>query len=244
MRLRVSASLLTLSFVCLTSASTCDDGPTEPAMYFLTLSTAGSGSGTIAASPAGNADGAYVDGTTVSITATAQAGSDFTGWNEGDTHGCTEPKNPCTVTMDQRRSVVATFAPSSGTARFDGLYTGTYNIPGQSSPQTVNLTVVNGVVTAKTVPLYGSQTTFTGTVSATGAFSALIESQSGPSFTCQTRLSGTITTSLVDGIMTATLSGTYQAESVPGKVGCGAGNPLPSGSWSATRDRIRVEKIA
>ena len=244
MRLRVSGSLLTLSLVCLTSASTCDEGTTEPANYFLTLSTAGSGSGAIAASPAGNADGAYLDGTSVTITATAQAGSDFTGWNEGDTQGCTEPKNPCTVTMDQRRSVIANFAPSSGTARFDGLYSGTYNIQGQTSPQTVNLTVVNGAVTAKTVPLYGSQNTFTGTVSSTGAFSALIESQSGPGFTCQTRLTGTITTSLVDGIMTATLSGTYQAESVPGKVGCGAGNPLPSGSWSATRDRVHVDKIA
>lgn len=243
MRLRVSASLLTLSLVCLTSASTCDDGPTEPDMFFLTLSTSGSGSGAVAASPAGNDDGAYAEGTSVTVTATAQSGSDFTGWNDGEVKGCTEPKNPCTLVMNDRKAVVANFVPSEGVARLDGLYTGTYNIQGQSSPQTVNLTIVNGAVTAKTVPLYGSQTTFTGTVSAAGTFSALINAQPGPSFTCQTRLSGAITTSLVDGIMTATLSGTYQAESVPGSIGCGAGNPLPSGSWTATRDRVHVEKI-
>jgi hypothetical protein len=241
MRLHVSASLLAVSLVCLTTASTCDSS-TEPKNYFLSLSTAGSGSGSVSASPAGNADNAYLEGTVVTVTATPAAGSDFTGWNEADVKGCTEPKNPCTLTMSDRKSVVANFAPSSGAARFDGLYTGDIN---QATPGThpLNLTVVNGVVQGKVAPVYGSLGTFTGAVTASGEFSALINAQAGPQFTCQTRLSGTITTSLVDGIMTATLNGKFQAESVPGSIGCGAGTPLPSGNWSATRDRIPVDKV-
>jgi hypothetical protein len=245
MRLRPLGSLLVFSLICVTTASTCESDATEPQLWRLTLSTAGSGSGTTAASPAPTADGDYLDGSSVTITATAAAGSDFTGWNDGDAEakGCSEPKNPCTLTMTNRRSVIANFAPSSGVARYDGLYTGTYAVPNISGVQTFNLTVVNGAVVAKTVPLYGSQTTFTGTISATGAFTATLNPQAG-SF-CATNLTGTITTSLVDGIMTATLSGNYQVVSTGG-IGCGAsppGTPLPSGTWAGTRDRVHVDKI-
>lgn len=241
MRFRSSALLLGLSLIVLTSASTCE-GSTEPENWMLSLSTAGSGSGSVTAAPAGNADGGYADGTVVTITATAAAGSDFTGWDELDVKGCTEPKNPCSLTMSDRKSVVGNFVPSSGAARYDGLYTGTV-VTTSIGTQPVNLTVVNGTVQGKVAPLFGSQSTFSGTVSSTGAFAALINAQSGPQFTCQTRLSGTITTSVVDGIMTATLTGNFQVESVPGSVGCGAGNPLPTGGWSATRDRVKTNKL-
>ena len=239
MRINALAAVLTLSLVVLTTAGSCD--PTGPKHFSLALSTAGSGSGTVVASPVVDDGDGYVDGTAVTVTATANAGSDFTGWNEVDVHGCTQPKNPCALTMDDRKSVVANFVPSTGTARFDGLYTGDIN---NATPGThpLELTVVNGVAQGKVAPVYGSMNSFTATVSSTGAFSALINAQSGPNFTCQTRLSGTITTSLVDGIMTATLNGTFQAETVPGSIGCGAGTPLPSGSWSATRDRVHVDK--
>jgi hypothetical protein len=243
MLLRQRGSLFVLSLLTLVSASGCDpaDSTTEPQNRPLVLSTGGPGSGTVAASPAGNADGAYMQGTAVTITATASSGSDFTGWNEVDAPGCREPKNPCAITMDDRKTVVANFAPSAGVARFDGLYTGDIN---QATPGThpLNLTIVNGVVQGKVAPMYGSLGTFTGTLDETGKFDALVNAQSGPQFTCQTRLAGTVTTSLVDGIMTATLNATFHAESVPGSI-CGAGTPLPSGTWVATRDRIHVDKL-
>jgi uncharacterized repeat protein (TIGR02543 family) len=73
------------------------------------VTKAGSGSGTVTSSPAGIDCGAtcaasFPNGTMVTLTATPDAGSTFTGWI-GDCTGT----GPCTVTMDQDRAVTASF---------------------------------------------------------------------------------------------------------------------------------------
>jgi len=75
----------------------------------LTVGTAGTGTGTVASSPAGidcgsTCSGDFVSGIAVQLTATAAAGSVFTGWS-GDCTGT----GVCSVTMSQARSVTADF---------------------------------------------------------------------------------------------------------------------------------------
>jgi hypothetical protein len=209
----------------------------DPKSYMLALSTAGSGTGTISASPAVESGEGYRSGTSVTITATASQGSDFTGWEEVDVEGCLEPKNPCTIEMDGRRSVVANFVPTSGVQRYDGKYTGT--IAGSANGNhATELTITNGVVSGENVPVYGSARTFSGTVSASGTFSATISP--GFSSACLIGLTGTITTSVVDGVTRATLTGGWLVTSTGG-VGC---NSTPSaGAWSATRNTVHLDSV-
>ena len=75
---------------------------TEAPSSQFTLTTNTSGSGSISASPSG---GAYDDGTVVTLTATPDAGFEFSGWS-GDLSGST---NPATITMDANKTVTATF---------------------------------------------------------------------------------------------------------------------------------------
>jgi hypothetical protein len=80
--------------------------------HHLTVSKAGTGTGTVTSAPAGITCGAtcgadFGEGTSVVLTATPDAGSVFTGWS-GDCTGT----GPCMVTMDQDRAVTATFAVS------------------------------------------------------------------------------------------------------------------------------------
>jgi len=69
--------------------------------YTLTVNTVGSGNVTL--NPAG---GIYDSGTMVTLTATPDAGYQFTGWS-GDLSGTT---NPATITMNANKIVTATFA--------------------------------------------------------------------------------------------------------------------------------------
>ncbi|RUQ35466.1 MAG: hypothetical protein EKK69_14880, partial [Candidatus Competibacteraceae bacterium] len=81
--------------------------------YPLTITMAGTGTGTVARDPVGTACTApetctakYNHGTLVTLTATAGSGI-FTGWSGS---GCSGT-DPCTVTMDAAKSVTATFLP-------------------------------------------------------------------------------------------------------------------------------------
>jgi endoglucanase len=71
-----------------------------------TITTAVTGSGTVALSPAG---GTYPEGTTVTITATPATGYQFTNWSGGVT-GTT---NPAMVTLTSNISVTANFIPTT-----------------------------------------------------------------------------------------------------------------------------------
>jgi uncharacterized repeat protein (TIGR02543 family) len=53
----------------------------------------------------------YASGSTVTLTAAANAGYTFTGWSGG----ATGPTNPVTVTMNANKTVTATFSPTSPT---------------------------------------------------------------------------------------------------------------------------------
>jgi hypothetical protein len=84
--------------------------------YQLTVSKAGTGDGQVSSSPAGISCGvtcqaSFDTGTYVTLTATPDTSSVFTGWS-----GCnvTGP-NSCTVTLDQAQSVTATFASNTPT---------------------------------------------------------------------------------------------------------------------------------
>ena len=78
--------------------------------YILTVTLAGGGSGKVTSNPAGIDCGSscvasYDPGTLVTLTATADADSSFTGWS-GD--GCTGT-DPCLLTMNGNFDVTATF---------------------------------------------------------------------------------------------------------------------------------------
>jgi hypothetical protein len=88
-------------------AGTCVAGATSGEV--LAVNKNGTGTGSVTSSPAGIDCGltctkSFVKNTVVTLTPTASAGSTFTGWS-GDCSGT----GACTVTMDQARSVTATF---------------------------------------------------------------------------------------------------------------------------------------
>jgi hypothetical protein len=87
--------------------------------FNLTVTRAGSGTGTVTSNPAGITCGsdcseAYASGTNVALTATASSGSTFTGWGGG----CSG-SGSCTVAMSAAQSVTATFGATSTEVRAD-----------------------------------------------------------------------------------------------------------------------------
>jgi hypothetical protein len=89
--------------------SNCDMGAYELQNFTLTVTRAGTGSGSVTSSPAGISCGAdcsesYDYSTVVTLTATADTGSTFAGWS-GDCSGT----GTCVVTMSAAKSVTATF---------------------------------------------------------------------------------------------------------------------------------------
>jgi Divergent InlB B-repeat domain len=80
-----------------------------PVSYALTVSKTGTGSGSVASSPPGISCGAtcsaaFVSGTSVTLTPTADPGSDFTGWT-----GACSGTGACVVPMDAAKSASAAF---------------------------------------------------------------------------------------------------------------------------------------
>jgi hypothetical protein len=85
--------------------------------HTLTVTKAGTGSGTVTSTnPAGGIDcgsdcsESYPEGTVVTLSASASAGSTFAGWS-----GACTGTGACQVTMDQARGVTATFNPTQYT---------------------------------------------------------------------------------------------------------------------------------
>ncbi|HEY0995102.1 MAG TPA: Ig-like domain-containing protein [Gemmatimonadaceae bacterium] len=182
--------------------------------YVLTVGTAGTGSGTVAANPPG---GTHVVGTTVTLTATPATGSTFAGWS-----GACTGTGSCVVVMNSDRAVTATFTASGGgVTTYDGTYSGSYSgtvtAGGYSAGVSggVAFTVRAGVITV-TVPAAG-----TGTVSAAGSSS----------------FSG----GLVSGSCNVTFNGTFVVTAQGGLAASGAwscsGEATGGGSWTAAGAR-------
>ena len=88
-------------------------GSESPQTFVLTVNKTGTGSGTVTSSPAGincgpDCSESLGAGTALTLTATADPGSDFTGWSGG---GC-PASGPCTVTMTADTTVTANFTSS------------------------------------------------------------------------------------------------------------------------------------
>jgi len=84
-----------------------------PSEFALTVSLAGTGSGTVTSSPSGincgiDCSEAFASGTEVTLTATPATGSTFSGWS-----GACAGTGACKVTMSATRSVTATFTKES-----------------------------------------------------------------------------------------------------------------------------------
>jgi len=86
---------------------------TTTTSYTLTVTKSGTGSGTVTSSPSGincgsQCSASFTQGTSVTLTATASAGSTFAGWS-----GACSGTGTCFVTMDANKSVTATFSAIS-----------------------------------------------------------------------------------------------------------------------------------
>jgi List-Bact-rpt repeat protein/Big-like domain-containing protein len=119
----------------------------RPRLVQLTLNSAGDGAGSILASPP-NGTG-YDEGTTVTITATANNGSTFTGFS-GD---CTGTTNPCTLLLNGNKTVTANFVAFElfrNTASFGGAMSPVYDPspPGCTYNVAANITTLEIRVTS------------------------------------------------------------------------------------------------
>jgi uncharacterized repeat protein (TIGR02543 family) len=193
--------------------------------YTLTVGKAGTGSGTVASTPAGIACGAtcsagFASGTVVGLTATAASGSSFAGWG-----GACAGTAGCSVTMSAARSVTATFNPVSGTNTLtvtksgDGTGTVTSTPAGVSCGATCSYGYASGtVVSLSASPDSGSVFLgWGGACSGTGA--------------CSVTTSGAATVTASFGLAmerltaTTTLAGTLASPAGPGSGGTVTSTP-------------------
>ena len=145
--------------------------PPPPPQFVLSLSTAGSGSGSIGAVPAPMAGGTYNAGTAVTLTAMPDANSVFAGWSGA----CSGSAASCTVTMNATKSVTATF-----TAQY-----------------TLHLTSLgNGTIGTQPLPnagkyLAGTNVTLTAMPGSDSLFTVWSGACSGSSVTCTVLMNAT-----------------------------------------------------
>ena len=94
--------------VAVTAAFAKTVGPFSES-YTLSISKTGTGTGTVTGtgiSSGTDCSEPFIAGTLVSLTATADGNSVFTGWSGA----CSGTTNPCTVTMDANKAVSPSFA--------------------------------------------------------------------------------------------------------------------------------------
>src|SRR5216117_3643829 len=154
------------SCVVTVSAATTVTATFSLPSFALTVSKAGTGSGTVTSSPAGITCGAtcaasFTSGTAVALTAAPAAGSTFGGWSGG---GCSGTGS-CVVTVSAATTVTATFTLQSFTLTVTPAGTGSGTVT--SSPVGINCGATCSVsfasgtaVTLTAAPAAGS--TFTG----------------------------------------------------------------------------------
>ncbi len=106
--------------VTMNQAKTVTAAFTKKGYYLLTVSKAGSGSGTVTSSPSGincgsDCNHSYRNGTKVKLTAKAKSGSVFAGWKGS----CSGRSATCQVTLSKTRGVTATFNRRSAASSYD-----------------------------------------------------------------------------------------------------------------------------
>jgi YVTN family beta-propeller protein len=195
--------------------------------FLLSVTDAGTGSGTVSSNPSGiNCPGAcsasYQSGTQVVLTATPAPGSMFSGWSGA---GC-PATGTCTVTMNAAESVTATFSPippvtltvvEAGTGA--GLVT--------SKPAGINCSSTSNQCAAPFAA--GSQVTLSASASVGSSFSGWSGSGCSGTGTCQVTLSADTTvtatfkqkptTNMLSVALTGGGSGTVT--STPSGINCG-----------------------
>ena len=120
--------------------------------YLLTVTKSGTGSGTVTDTVPGGTINCgsdctenYTSGTSVTLTASADSNSVFTGWS-----GACSGTGSCTVTMDNNKTVTATFNPSTSSPDFslnssNSIYaTILKDRAGDSTATTITVTPFNG----------------------------------------------------------------------------------------------------
>jgi len=135
----------------------------QPQQYTLTVTKAGTGSGMVTSNPSGincgaDCSEAYNSGTSVTLTATPDAGSTFTGWS-GDCSGT----GACVVSMTSDKAATATFAQQQYTLTVTKAGTG-------SGTVTSNPSGINCGADCSEVYNYGTSVTLTATPDSGSAF--------------------------------------------------------------------------
>ena len=171
-------------------------------LYTLTLSTSGTGSGSIRSFPSSSS---YPAGTMVALTAVPASTSTFTSWG-----GACSGNGACNVTMSTNKSVSATFTanPTSGGSGITGTWTGAMTEAGGgcdfSGTMTWNLTQ--------------SGTSLTGSLSYTGTLTAGDSTICGSSTSVSDTFSGSINGNAITltGLQTETMSATLNGSVIAG----------------------------
>jgi uncharacterized repeat protein (TIGR01451 family) len=168
----------TASFTSTNGGSGSGSATTTVTCPSLTVVKGGNGSGTVTSSPAGisctaTCTGQFPEGTPVVLTATAVAGSTFTGWSGS---GCAGTGN-CALVLDAAKTVTATFTLQSRNLRV----TKTGNGVGKVTSAPAGISCPTACLASF---LYGTSLTLTAKPSAKAVFSGWSGGCSGRSKTC------------------------------------------------------------
>jgi len=187
--------------------------------YALSVTRAGTGSGTVGSAPAGIACGSTCSfgfdyGQSVTITAAPATGSRFTGWSGA----CTGTATTCTLSMTAARSVTASFALQSYAVTVARSGTGTGSVV--SSP-----TGLSCGSTCTVTRSFGSAMTLTATPAAQSAFAGWTGACSGTG-PCSVTVAGATSVGAVftrtHNTLSVTRSGTGTVTSSPAGIACGS----------------------
>ncbi|MDQ3918921.1 MAG: Ig-like domain repeat protein, partial [Acidobacteriota bacterium] len=193
-----------------------------PTNFTLSVSTAGTGTGSVASSPAGiscptTCSASYSNGTPVTLTATVGANSSFAGWT-----GCDSTSgNTCTVAMSATRSVTATFNSTLRTLTVTRNGTGAGTVT--SSPAGINCGATCSATYAD-----GTLVTLTAAAAVNSAFAGWTGCDSTSGNTCNVAMgaarSVTATFNSTQRVLSVSRAGTGTGTvtSSPAGINCGA----------------------
>ena len=181
----------------------------------LSLSSIGSGSGTISPCSGTSCSIAYPQGSVVTLTANAGSESFFAGWSGG---GCSGNAQTCTVTMDQSKTVTANFLLSPRQDQSKFALTATKAGTGLGTVGIDSVTSCSGN-TCTGLFLKGTKITLTATANPGSVFAGWIGHCTGTAGTCQVTMDGARWVSAIFNLIPVTANYTLQVS----KTGTGAG---------------------